>query len=90
MSTHSGNHMIDRAASATDLATEQALGAAQRGVAALRDGRQQLVERATHASDATVSYIRDEPVKSILIAAAAGAVMMGVLGLMTRPRSNRS
>jgi ElaB/YqjD/DUF883 family membrane-anchored ribosome-binding protein len=89
MSTQSGNHLLDRAASATDLATEQALGAAQRGVAALRDGRQQLFDRANLASDATVSYIKDEPVKSMLIAAAAGAALMGLLGMITRPRNTR-
>ncbi|MBK6853975.1 MAG: hypothetical protein IPG93_20925 [Burkholderiales bacterium] len=89
MSTESGNHLIDRAAMSTDLATEHALGAAQRGVAALRDGRQQMVDRAHVASDAAVGYIKDEPVKSLLIAAAAGAVLMGLLGWLTRARSDR-
>jgi ElaB/YqjD/DUF883 family membrane-anchored ribosome-binding protein len=58
-------------------------------VAALRDGRQQLFDRANLASDATVSYIKDEPVKSMLIAAAAGAALMGLLGMITRPRNTR-
>jgi ElaB/YqjD/DUF883 family membrane-anchored ribosome-binding protein len=90
MSNESANHLIDRAAVATDQATEQAIGAAQRGVAALRDSRQQLYERANQASDATVGYIKDEPVKSMLIAAAAGAVLMGLLGLITRTRNTRN
>ena len=35
-----------------------------------------------HASDLTVNYIKDEPVKSILIAAATGAALMGLVSLM--------
>lgn len=77
---------IDRAAAATDRATEQALGAAQRGVAAVRERSQHLLERAQHASDCTVGYIKDEPVKAVLIAAATGAALMALVGLLARGR----
>ncbi len=86
MSVDTANHLIDRAAMATGLATEQAVGAAHRGVAVMRDSRQHLVDRAHLASDAAVSYIKDEPVKSMLIAAVAGAALMCLLGLITRKR----
>jgi len=85
MSNDTSNHLLDRAAIATDNATAQAVGAAQRGVAAMRNGSQQMLDHAHHASDSTVSYIRDEPVKSMLIAAATGAALMALVGLMTRP-----
>ena len=64
---------------------EQAGAMAQRGVDAVRDSSAQLRERALQASDTTVSYIKDEPVKAMLIAAAAGAALMAMLSLMTRP-----
>ena len=63
---------------------EQAGAMAQRGVDAIRDGSEQLRERALRASDTTVSYVKDEPVKAMLIAAAAGAALMAMLSLMTR------
>jgi ElaB/YqjD/DUF883 family membrane-anchored ribosome-binding protein len=48
-----------------------------------------MIDRAQMASDATVGYIKDEPVKSMLMAAAAGAVLMGLVGLLTRTRTQR-
>lgn len=64
----------------------QAEAAARRGMAAVRDSSQQLRERAVQASDHTVAYIKDEPVKSMLIAAATGAALMGLISLMGRSR----
>ena len=54
---------------------------------AVRDTSQQVRERAVRVSDGTVGYIRDEPVKSVLIAAATGAVLMALVGLMGRSNS---
>ena len=67
-------------------ATEQASALAQRGVDAVRDSSQQLRDKALQASDSTVSYIKDEPVKAMLIAAATGAALMAMLSLLTRSR----
>lgn len=78
--------VIDRAAAAADQAGAQALGAAQRGVSALRDSSQHMLDRAHRASETTVTYIRGEPVKSMLMAAAAGATLMALMSLMTRSR----
>jgi len=68
-----------QAAPLLNRATEQASALAQRGVDAVR-------ERAMHASDSTVNYIKDEPVKAILIAAAVGAALMALVSLMGRSR----
>jgi len=60
--------------------------AAKRGMEAMRDTTQQLREKAQMAGDTTVAYVKDEPVKSMLIAAATGAVLMGLISLMGRSR----
>jgi len=61
---------------------------AQQGVDSVRDTAQQVREGARHATDSTVSYIKEEPIKAMLIAAATGAGLMALLSLMTRS-SNR-
>ena len=65
-------------------ATSQASDLAHRGADTVRETTQQLRERAMRASDSTVNYIREEPVKAMLIAAATGAGLMALLSLMTR------
>ncbi len=77
----------DQAAPMVNRATEKASELATRSADAVRESSRQLRERATQASDATVNYIKDEPVKSILIAAATGAALMGLVSLMGRSRS---
>jgi ElaB/YqjD/DUF883 family membrane-anchored ribosome-binding protein len=76
----------DRAAPAIERWSSQAEQAARRGVEAVRDTSAQLRDRALRASDSTVGYIRDEPVKAMLIAAATGAALMALLGLLGRSR----
>jgi len=68
----------DRAAPLINRWSSQAETAARRSVDAVR-------ERAVHASDVTTGYIRDEPLKAVFIAAAAGALLMALLSL-TRSR----
>jgi len=68
-------------------ATEQASAYAHMGLDAVRDGSQQLRDRAQHASRCTIRYVEDEPVKAVLIAAAVGAVLMLGLNLLTRRRA---
>lgn len=67
-------------------ATEQASALAQRGIDSVRDTSQHLREAARRASDTTVNYIKDEPVKSMLIAAATGAGLLALVSLMGRSR----
>lgn len=58
----------------------------QRGVDSVHDTSQQLRDRAQYASDKTVNYIKKEPIKAILIAAAVGAVFMTLVGLISHSR----
>ena len=55
-----------------------------RGMDAVRDGSHQLREKSMHMRDATTTYIRHEPGKSILIAAAVGAALVGLVALFSR------
>jgi len=66
--------------------TGQAEELAHRSMDAVRHSSQRLRETASTAGDTTVSYIKDEPVKAVLIAAATGAALMALLSLMTRSR----
>jgi len=66
--------------------TTQAEMAARRSADVVRDTSAQLREKAVRASDTTVGYIRDEPVKAMLIAAATGAALMALIGLLGRSR----
>jgi ElaB/YqjD/DUF883 family membrane-anchored ribosome-binding protein len=66
--------------------TSQAEAAARRGMEAVRDTSQQLRERALQAQDMTVAYVKDEPIKAMLIAAATGAVLMGLISMLSRSR----
>ena len=64
----------------------QAEAAARRGMDAVRDTSQQLRDRAMQAQDMTVAYVKDEPIKAMLIAAATGALLMGLITLLSRSR----
>lgn len=76
----------DGAAPLLNRLQSQAEAAARRGVDAVRDTSAQLRDQAVKASDATVGYIRDEPMKAMLIAAATGAALMALVSLMSRSR----
>lgn len=54
------------------------------GMEAVREGAHQLREKSLQVRDATTSYIQHEPVKSVLIAAAVGATLMGLVALFSR------
>jgi ElaB/YqjD/DUF883 family membrane-anchored ribosome-binding protein len=74
------NSIIDQASNAA----HQASDLAQRGTQAVREGTQELREKARSVGDSAVSYIQDEPVKAVLIAAATGATLMALLSLISR------
>lgn len=71
-----------------DRAGEQVSSFARHGVDSVRETSHQLRLKAERASDNTVSYIRHEPVKSVLIAAATGAALMALVSLVARSRSH--
>jgi X-X-X-Leu-X-X-Gly heptad repeat protein len=87
--------MVNAAASSLSHAGEQAshlaTDLATRGAQALRDGSNQLQDRASQlqhqaqrGAESTVTYIKEEPLKAMLMAAASGAVLMGLIGLISR------
>lgn len=57
---------------------------AHRGLDAVQNTSRQLRGQASHANAAAQEYIRQQPVKSVLIAAAAGAALAGVVSLTRR------
>lgn len=86
--SHGVKDLQDHATPLVNRAAEQAASLAHRSLEAARDGSQKLREQAQHASDSTLGYIKHEPVKAVLIAAATGAVLMALIGLMNRSRNH--
>lgn len=66
----------------------QAESLARRGLDVMRDSAGQVRERAQTMGDVTVRYVKDEPVKAVLIAAAAGAALMALASLIQSSRRN--
>jgi ElaB/YqjD/DUF883 family membrane-anchored ribosome-binding protein len=58
----------------------------QHGAEFVRERARLARDGALRARDGTAMYIQQQPVKSVLIAAAAGAVLAALLGLATRSR----
>jgi ElaB/YqjD/DUF883 family membrane-anchored ribosome-binding protein len=79
-----------RTGSALDRLDSNARAVAHRSMDAVRDGSHQLRDGAVRALDSTSTNIRDEPIKSVLIAAAAGAALMALASLFRRSRPPRS
>jgi ElaB/YqjD/DUF883 family membrane-anchored ribosome-binding protein len=67
---------------------KQARGYAHDGVDAARQAASDLRDRGARAVDSTRGYVRDEPVKSLLIAAAVGAAVIALVEVV-RVRRNR-
>ncbi len=78
------HQMQDAAVPAINRAAAQVGDFAQRGLDAARDSTQQVRDRASQLSASTVDYIKDEPVKAVLIAAATGAALMALLSMVRR------
>lgn len=83
LSNLSGNAtaLVDSVAHSADQLT-------QRGLQAVLDGSRQMRDQSLRAKDSTLGFIRAEPTKSVLIAAALGAGLMALLTLVGR--TNRS
>jgi ElaB/YqjD/DUF883 family membrane-anchored ribosome-binding protein len=82
-------HLHDETVPRIDRLQSSAHQLKERSLAAVRDGAQQLRRQAERASNGTTSYIQQEPVKAMLMAAAAGAALVALASLLTRaaPRS---
>ncbi|HEX4508744.1 MAG TPA: hypothetical protein VH328_01635, partial [Burkholderiaceae bacterium] len=66
----------------------QARGYANDSVDAMRQAADELRDRSSRAVVSTRGYVRDEPLKSLLIAAAVGAAVIGLVELV-RTRRDR-
>lgn len=80
------DHARDQAAPVIDRLTTKVNDVATHGVNAVREKTAALREQAIRASDSTVGYVREEPWKAMMIAVAAGAALMALMGLMSRRR----
>jgi ElaB/YqjD/DUF883 family membrane-anchored ribosome-binding protein len=65
-------------------AASEASAMAERSLQALRQRSREIQKQARRASDSTADTIRREPIKSVLIAAAAGATLMAFLAMWRR------
>jgi ElaB/YqjD/DUF883 family membrane-anchored ribosome-binding protein len=86
--------MLDATTQAADKAlnslNHEAQNLAQRGNRLLHDSSAQVRKQAEQARDATRGYIQHDPLKAVLIAAAAGAVLVLLGSVLTRsPRDSR-
>ncbi len=85
------NALIEHAAQSADAmvhSTQRLANQAVDGVSqSLQTAGRQVRDSASMASDKTVAYIREEPVKSMLIAAATGAALVALARLVARPRN---
>lgn len=77
----------NQAAPLIDRLANQAETAARLGADVVREKSAQLREKAMKAQESTVEYIKEEPVKAMLIATATGAALMALLSLISRSRN---
>ena len=80
--------MTDSATAALGRVAGQVEDLARRTVDRARETSSQVRDQFGRASDATVGYIKDEPVKAVLIAAATGATAALLLSWLSRSRNN--
>lgn len=74
----------DQAAPLINRLSTQAQDVARKSADAVRETSAQLRDKAARAQETTVGYIKDEPVKAMLIAAATGAALMALVSLASR------
>jgi ElaB/YqjD/DUF883 family membrane-anchored ribosome-binding protein len=77
---------VDQVADRADRLAADTDRLAQRSAHLLRDSTEQIRERARHAADSTIVHIRQDPLKSVLIAGAFGAVLGALFVMMGRTR----
>jgi ElaB/YqjD/DUF883 family membrane-anchored ribosome-binding protein len=79
---------LDGALESAQTAAAQAIDSVGRvmgqGVERARETSHMVRERAARATESTANYIRHDPVKSVLIAAATGAALMALVSLLNR------
>lgn len=87
--SHGVEALRQDATSVFNRVSDQATSLRQRGMEAMHEHQQQVRSQAKQASDRTLAYVREEPVKGLLIAVTAGAVLMALVGWAARSRRDR-
>lgn len=82
-------NLRNQAAPILNRATESANAYMHQGLDAVHEGSNKVRAQARLVSTSTVNYIKEEPVKAILIAAATGAVLTALLQIASRSRHDR-
>lgn len=87
------NNLADTSANLVNQTADQAIKATQHlasdAMDRIMDTSHQLRLKADHASESTINYIKHEPIKSLLIAAATGAALMALMSLLSGRRSRQ-
>lgn len=81
------HNLTDQAAQSAQTVIKSTQRMANAAVDGISETSRQLRTSAMHATDSTAQYIRDEPIKAVLIAAATGAAFVALISLLTRPRA---
>ena len=81
------HNATDHAAQAAQMAIQSTRQAANAAVDGIADTSHNIRATVVHASDSTVQYIRSDPIKSVLIAAAVGATFTALPGAIAWPRA---
>lgn len=80
------HHMNDQVVPLLDRAADRVDEMANQSVDTVRKSTQALRSKALHMSEGTVNYIRDKPVKAMLMAAATGLALMSLFAFRGRSR----
>jgi ElaB/YqjD/DUF883 family membrane-anchored ribosome-binding protein len=83
---HAANNVMDKASGKAEQLKSDAAPLLDKVSDQAQKLLQQGRERALQASDLAIDYAKEEPIKALLMAAAAGALMMGLVSLMARSR----
>ncbi len=78
----------DSALHSTQSATNRAFDNLSGKVESLRERANPLVHKASARAEQASHYVQDQPLKSLLVAAAAGAALVTLLGWLGRSRSS--
>jgi ElaB/YqjD/DUF883 family membrane-anchored ribosome-binding protein len=73
-----------KASTAMHHLTHDAQAMLHHGLDAASERARSMSDKSVQARDATANYVQHEPVKAMLIAAAAGAALMGLVALFSR------
>ena len=84
--SHEVDDVKNNVSSTLEKASDQAQQLVQHGRELFNDTSKMMRDKATQASELAVEYAQDEPVRAILVAAAIGAMLMGLVVMMAGRR----